>query len=285
MTPPLVFEASEENFNALVLENSVRGPVLLNFWAPNAGPCLRLYPVLERLVLGLDGRLLLVNVNVEDMRRCAREYGVTSLPTLKIVRRGEVIDTVHGFRPEEDLRRIIERHAGSARDRLIAGAVALYRRGDVDTAFTRLAEAAVEDPGDLRIPLILAKLLAREQRIDEARRILSTLGSEGRADPSVRNLRAHLDMLAAAGRFGDLHEAHAALDKHPHDLDIRFAYAAHCVLADEYDTAFEVLMELRRRDRGYRDGLAHACILAVADVVGRDHPAARRALGQLIDAP
>ena len=284
MSRSLIFEANEENFETLVLENSVRGPVLLNFWAPNAGPCLRLYPMLEKLVLDLEGRLLLANVNVDDVRRRTREYGVTSLPTLKIVRDREVVETVHGFRPEEDLRRILERHAGSRHDRLIAGAVALYERGDVDTALTRLAEAAFEAPGDLRIPLILAKLLVREERIDEARRLLSTLGSEGRAHPPVRNFRAHLEMIVAGRRFDDPDEARAASDAHPHDPDIRFAYAARCLLADEYDAAFEALIELRRRDRGYRDGLVHACILAVVDLVGRDHPAARRALEGLMDA-
>ena len=41
---------------------------------------------------------------------------------------------------------------------------------------------------------------------------------------------------------------------------------------------------MKRRDHGYRDGLAHACILAVVDVVSRDHPAERRALERLMDA-
>ena len=52
-------------FDALVLDNSGRGPVLVNYWAAYAGPCLKLWGVLEALANEYEGRFLLVNVNTE----------------------------------------------------------------------------------------------------------------------------------------------------------------------------------------------------------------------------
>ena len=52
---PYIHAASDDDFSSLVLENSKAGPVLVNFWAKTAGPCLRQYPVLDALVAKYHG--------------------------------------------------------------------------------------------------------------------------------------------------------------------------------------------------------------------------------------
>ena len=54
------FVGTTDNFQQLVLENSARGPVLVNYWSPQARPCMLLMPVLDRLVAAYQGRFLLV---------------------------------------------------------------------------------------------------------------------------------------------------------------------------------------------------------------------------------
>jgi putative thioredoxin len=116
---PWIFEAIAENFAALVLDNSARGPVLVNFWSPSAGPCLRLYSILDKLVHEFGGRMLLVNLKNDDQRDLARRYGVTSLPTCKLFMNGGVVETVHGYQPEADLRRTLEKHLPRESDRIL----------------------------------------------------------------------------------------------------------------------------------------------------------------------
>ncbi len=48
-TPQYIVDANAENFNKLVLENSRSGPVLVNYWSPRAGPCLKLWPTLQKV--------------------------------------------------------------------------------------------------------------------------------------------------------------------------------------------------------------------------------------------
>lgn len=79
---PYVFDATTENFPTLVLENSDKGPVLVNYWSPRAGPCLMLMPRLVRLATEFGGRFLLVMLNTDEFGRLAREHGVNSLPTM-----------------------------------------------------------------------------------------------------------------------------------------------------------------------------------------------------------
>src|SRR5512135_358205 len=107
---PYVFDATAENFPRLVLENSGKGPVLVSYWSPRAGPCLMLMPRLVRLATEFGGRFLLVMVNTDELGRLAREHGVTSIPTVKVFRHGRVIDTLHGAESENVLRDFIARH-------------------------------------------------------------------------------------------------------------------------------------------------------------------------------
>ncbi|HHO59295.1 MAG TPA: co-chaperone YbbN, partial [Thiotrichales bacterium] len=92
-----IIEATQDNFNEAVLSNSHKGPVLVNYWADNAGPCLRLWPVLEKLANDYAGQFLLVNVDTNDQRQLAQEYGVNSVPTVKLFVNGEVVEQVHGY--------------------------------------------------------------------------------------------------------------------------------------------------------------------------------------------
>ena len=64
---PHVFDATAELFPRLVLENSEKGPVLVNYWSPRAGPCMMLMPRLVRLAGEFGGRFLLVMLNTDEL--------------------------------------------------------------------------------------------------------------------------------------------------------------------------------------------------------------------------
>ncbi len=100
---PYIIAATSNNFKPLVLENSKQGPVLVNFWSEKAGPSLRQYPILDQIVHHYDGRLLLINVDADKEVAITREYGITSIPTLKLFRNQQVVVTLHGYQSEEDL--------------------------------------------------------------------------------------------------------------------------------------------------------------------------------------
>ena len=97
---PYIHAANSDNFKSMVLDNSRKGPVLVNFWSRKAGPCLRLYPVLDKLVHQLKGRFLLVNIDVDNEFVVTREYGIKSVPTLKLFRNGVVVESKHGYQSE-----------------------------------------------------------------------------------------------------------------------------------------------------------------------------------------
>ena len=97
---PYVFDATPDNFERLVLGNSMKGLVLVHFWTPKAGPCMILMPRLVRLATEYGGRFLLVMANTDELGRQAHGLGVTSVPTVKFFLQGRVVHTVHGAEPD-----------------------------------------------------------------------------------------------------------------------------------------------------------------------------------------
>jgi putative thioredoxin len=263
-----IFEGNNGNFSTLVLENSYRGPVLVNFWAASAGPCLRQYPLLEKLAGEYGGRFLLVNVDTGEEKAIAREYGITSLPLMKLFRNGEAVDELRGYQPERDLRRFLDRHTPRASDAALARALRLYQQGDSDTALTRMVEAALEDPGNLRIPATIAKLLIREQRLQEAHDLLIALPREAREEGEIATLLAHLIFLLEVEQAPERSELERQVEQDENDLEARFRLASRCLVDNDLEEAMTQLLEITRRDRAFREGAGRKGLLALFHILG-----------------
>lgn len=86
------------------------GLVLADFWAPWCGPCKMIAPVLEELDAEMGDQVKVVKIDVDENQETAAKYGVMSIPTLLIMKDGEVVDKVVGFQPKEALAERLSQH-------------------------------------------------------------------------------------------------------------------------------------------------------------------------------
>lgn len=276
-----ILEGTELNFDKLVLENSRRGLVLVDFWAPWAGPSLRQQKVLKRLAEEYQGRFLLVTVNTDEQKDIAGRFGVKSLPSFKLFRNGKVVEEFHGMQPEADYRSIVDRYLLPLGDKARLAAAKAWNDGDHDLAIRVLAEGAMAEPDNLEIPAMLAKLLMRLQRFDEAREVLASLPPEARDTTELATLRAHLDFITTAQAIEDEQAVFDRLQQTPPDLAAHFQAGALYLLKDDYEAALQALIVILRNDRNYDQGAARRGLLAIFDTLGGDHALVRRYRGEL----
>lgn len=272
---PYVFDASAENFNRLVLENSHKGPVLVHFWTPKAGPCFILMPRLVKLATEYGGKFLLVMLNTDELPELAHRFGVNSVPTVKFFWRGEVAHTIHGADPDSSFREVLDRFIAGDANRAHALGVAAWQAGKVGEARMLLANAAMAEPDNLAIPRDLAKLLWAEGEGEQALKLLESLPPEARATPEIAPLHAHLSLAETARQAPPLAELDARLAAAADDLDARYRRAAVRLAKDDFAGAMADLLFIARTDRGYRHDIGRVSLLALFDLLGGAHPLTR----------
>ena len=91
---------NKNNFHEEVI-NSDR-PVLLDFWAPWCGPCRMVVPIVEEIARERED-IKVVKINVDEEQELARQYRVMSIPTLMVMRGGEVVKKASGARPKAQI--------------------------------------------------------------------------------------------------------------------------------------------------------------------------------------
>ena len=85
------------NFHEEVI-NSAK-PVLLDFWSPRCGPCRSVLPIVEQIA-GERPDIKVAKINVDEHPELAGQFKIRSIPTLMVMRNGEIVNRASGARPK-----------------------------------------------------------------------------------------------------------------------------------------------------------------------------------------
>ena len=97
---------NDNNFKREVLDADL--PVLVDFWAEWCSPCRMVGPIVEAIAKEYQGKLKVCKLNVDQASETASSYGIMSIPTLAIFKKGKVVDKIVGALPKAELEAAIK---------------------------------------------------------------------------------------------------------------------------------------------------------------------------------
>ncbi|MDI5889993.1 tetratricopeptide repeat protein [Halomonas rhizosphaerae] len=265
----MIIDVDAGNIQQL-LETSMQVPVLLDCWAPWCEPCKNLMPILEKLAREYQGAFILAKLNIDENQEIAGQLGVRSVPDVKLISQGGLVDHFQGALPEKQVREWLGRYfpapeeAPQSPEDQAAEALAA---GDAATARSIYEELVQQYPQHLPYQVELARALVADGQAEQARTLLDNLPPEERDAAPARGVRASIEFGEQAPSAEEL----AALEGRD-DSEAHYKRALRQVVDGQYEAGLDALLALMKRDRAYGDDAARRTLLQVFDALGADHP-------------
>ncbi len=270
------FDVTVAEFQEKVLQKSLETPVLVDFWATWCAPCKQLMPVLEKLAKDYNGAFLVAKVDVDREQQLAGYFQIRSVPTVVLVKGGQLVDGFPGALPEQQLREFLTSH-GIEPLALEPEEVAEpeVETEDPHAAVLALRASIAEDPdnGDLKLALISA--LLKIGASDEAEQLLDALPPKQSESDAAKRARSQLDFARDLAGAPSPTELRQALELDANDHRARYLLGVHNLLDNQPEPALEAFLDIMKRSRAYGEDLARKSLIKAfaliddADLVSR----------------
>lgn len=269
-----VFDVDQQTFETEVLQASLTTPVLVDFWATWCEPCKTLGPMLEKLAAEYNGAFRLGKVDVDKQQELAGMFGIRSVPTVVLVKDGQVLDGFAGALPEGQLREFLSRHVQP----LEAAEQAIEQEAapeNPEQAIDRLQQAIAAEPGKSELKLELALALMRAGQTDAAEAALMGLPANLAIDARAVRLRSELDLAHALKDAPTRAELQQRLQTDTGDWAARDQLGVRLLLEGDAEAGLEQFLLILQKARDWNDGQARKRLLAAfatlddAELVGR----------------
>lgn len=287
----LIKDTTTAAFRQDVITESMKQPVLVDFWAPWCGPCKQLAPVIEKVVTQAAGKVKLVKLNIDEHPQIPGQLGIQSIPAVIAFQRGQPVDGFMGALPESQIKAFLERLVGplgpGAVEELLAEADARATEGDVAGAAEIYAAVLAQEAGNTKAIGALARLHVELDDLEGAKRFLAMAPADKATDPAIAAARTAIELAEQAAALGDVAELERKVAANPLDHQARFDLALALNGRGKREAALDHLLEIVRRDRAWNEDGARKQLVQFFEAWGpmdEQTIAGRRRLSSLLFA-
>lgn len=266
-----IHNVGAQDFQALVIENSYKQPVLVDFWADWCEPCKSLAPVLAKLAEEYKGKFILAKVDTEKEQELAAHFGIKSLPTMKVIFNGQIAGERVGAVPEAEIRALIDPLIVTEADKIMDAAMAAQDEGRTQDALDLMNQALANDPANLELKINIAKLVMHQGDMKSASALLDSLNEEESKNEEAVKLRAKINMASQLEGLPSMEQIEQRLADNPKDLEALLDKSHHLSASGLYAEAMEILIQIMIIDRQFQDDAGRKGLLALFDMLGGEH--------------
>jgi putative thioredoxin len=281
-----IIDVEDRTFDQEVLQRSMQTPVLVDFWAPWCAPCKALTPVLAKVAEDFAGACVLAKVNADENQQLAQQCGIRSLPTVLLIKGGQIVDGFVGAQPENAIRALLARHgivAGPKQEQEPSPPPCAIAATERPQAIATLRRALQEKPEDAVLATQLADLLVAEGEYEEALTVLKQLPQDKRQGNEVARVEVMARFGAAVKEAPDESILAGRIEGQT-DSEASYLLGLRKAIRGDHEGALALLLALVKRDRKFGDDAARKAIVDIFTLLGGSGPLVKQYRSMLYSA-
>ena len=271
-----IYDVNAKNFQEKVMQQSMKTPVMIDFWADWCQPCKKLMPVLEQIVNSYKGKIKLAKINIDENKQMAEQMQIRSVPTVAIVYKGQPIDGFSGniakSEIEEKIKKIILNEANDNNEQsekinvLLELSEQEFKKGNYDKAIPLFMEVLAIEPEQTVATAGLAKCHINMNDIKTAQEILEN--STHQDDSNIKEALKILELAKQSSEMGDIKKLKDKYEKNKKNIQAGFDYAIALFGLGKQEQSINLLLELFKQDKDWKDGAIKDKLLEFFAVLG-----------------
>ncbi len=287
MTLEPIKDVNENTFAADVIERSKEKIVIVDFWAPWCGPCKALTPILESQASKKIEHIEVVKVNIDENQTIASQLRIQSIPAVFAFSDGQPVDGFMGAKTEPEVEKFFE----ALIKKFSKNSSSIYEEINnflLEERFEEAKSVAVEiiktNPSAENYSLLIRSILGLGD-LKEVQQVIESLTPELLKDTNVKNAISSYELIKNNKIEGSKKDTLDKIKENPSDLDSKIDYSKILFNENNFAECIDVLLEMFRKDKEWKDGYAKKQLLLIFDHLGSENELSkkgRRALTSLI---
>ena len=287
MTVDSMKSVNENTFASDVIEKSKEKVVIVDFWAPWCGPCKALTPILESQAAKKKEHLEVVKVNIDENQGIASQLRIQSIPAVFAFSDGKPVDGFMGAKTESDVEKFFDaliKKFSKINSNVFEELEVLLSEGRFNEVKLTSEELIKSNPSPENYSLLIRSIVGLGD-FDEVEQVLKNLTPEILKDNAVKSAISSYELLKDNDVKDSKKEILDRIEKNPADLDSKMNYSKILFNENNFSECIDILLEMFRKDKEWKDGYAKKQLLLIFDHLGSENELSkkgRRALTSLI---
>ena len=280
-------DVSEDTFVPEVVEKSKEKIVIVDFWAPWCGPCKALTPILESQANKNKGHLEVVKVNIDENQGIASQLRIQSIPAVFAFSDGQPVDGFMGAKTEPEVEKFFDtliKKFSKNNSNVSEEYEILLSEGRFEEVKLASEELIKSIPSPENYSILIRSIIGLGD-FDGVEKVIENLSPEILKDNAVKVAISSYELLKNNDVEDSKKEILDRMQENPADLDCKMNYSKILFKENNFSECIDVLLEMFRKDKEWKDGYAKKQLLLIFDHLGSENELSkkgRRALTSLI---
>lgn len=254
-----------KDFQKEVIDESNSNPVLVDFWADWCQPCKVLGPVLEELAEQNKGRFKLAKVNTEEFPSIAREYGIQSIPAVKLFMEGKVVAEFLGALPKSTIEKWLILNIPNEDQKELNEIKKQIQSEDTSNSIKRLEKLIKKAPELTEAKILLASHFVFSDPV-KASKLIDNIGEDSPLYQTVTDIRTYNSFIQLESNKHEIEES---------KLKEKLFSAIGAAKKLDFKKTLEDLIFIIQVDKKYQNEIARKACVAFFHLLGNDHEITR----------